>query len=262
MDPLITSSLIGAGSQLLGGLFGKSSDSKNRALHRSQLKQAQGQFDQQMDHSIQRRVKDATSAGIHPLFALGGNVGASPTVNAGQPPQSGNSMGNAIANIGQIIGQIPTARAQIKRDEAEAAFLNAQAAKVTQDMTSTGRDSLGNPSGAGVRTFPLPDSEPMGKPLYFQPEIPKHAPGKPHLVSGTKPGFIEIKMPDGRTVENYDPDLGLDEIGQVNYVLERSRHKAADMMMWTDTKIRNWLKRQSDRIKKTKFQNPTNRRRY
>ncbi len=248
------------GGTLLGGIFGQKEGSRNRAMYRKQLKQAQGQFDAQMDESIQRRVKDAIAAGVHPLFAMGASVGASPTVSSGQPPQSGNAMGDAVAEIGRIMGNLPSEKAKIKKDEAEAALYNAEAAKITQDLNSRGRDVV----NGGVKTYPLPDQEPLGEAVYFNPQIPKKS--RPGVVAGRQPGVIEMEMADGRIVEVYNPDLGLDEIGQFKFFLERSRHKAADMMEWTDQKITNWVRKEKERFKdqwrKTKFKNNGRYRRY
>lgn len=70
-----------AGSSILGGLFGKSEASKNRAMQRN---------------FIQMRVADAKKAGIHPLAALGASGGA-------QSVHSG--MGDAVASAGAAIGK-------------------------------------------------------------------------------------------------------------------------------------------------------------
>jgi hypothetical protein len=234
----IGSSLIGAAGSLLGGLFGKRSADKQNALYQQQLAQAQAQFDAQMDETIQRRVKDAQEAGIHPLFALGSSLGASPTVSSGSPPETGNAMGDAIARVGEILGRIPTAKAQIARDEAEAAFLNAQAARVTQETATRGRDAMG---ASSVQTFPYDPLNPNpGKAKYYRPEIPySSAVG---VRAGRQPGMIEITMPDGRIVKNYDPDLGLDEIGQLNYALQRARHYVTDVFKF----IGDWKRRNAE----------------
>lgn len=224
-------SIISGVASIAGGLMGSSSASKDRALYRKQMRQSQAQFDAQMDTSVTRRVADAVKAGIHPLFALGGNVGASPTISmSGQAPRTGNHMGEAVANIGQMIAQ--NYGAQSKRDEAEASFLDAQTAKINQDLASQGRDSLGT---NGVRTFPLPDSDPMGEAVYYQPEIPKSkATG---IRAGTSPGTMEAVMPDGRKLNLYDPDLGLDEISQIDAAYQRAVHHGADAFEWIKKNI-------------------------
>lgn len=226
--------LLDLGSTLLGGLFGQSEGSKNRKIARKGLRQAQAQFDAQMDQSVQRRVADAQAAGIHPLFAMGASVGASPTVtsNVEQPTHSGNHMGNAIREMGRILSGLPGEKAKVRKDEAEAALYEAEAAAITQAAASQGRDSAAKSvAGEGVRTFPLPDSEPLGQPTYFSPQIPKHGPN-PGIVAGKVPGEVIAKLPDGREIQVYNPDLGLDEIGQVKFAYQRAIHKGADALTW------------------------------
>ena len=82
--------LAAAGAQAHQNRMGRDASDKaqrrNIRLTREQMAQAQAQFDAQMDESIQRRVKDAELAGIHPLFAMGASSGASPTISAGGTP--------------------------------------------------------------------------------------------------------------------------------------------------------------------------------
>lgn len=226
--------LLALGSSFLGGLMGRSEQRKDRALHRDQLAQAQRQFDAQMDQSVSRRVADAKSAGIHPLFAMGASVGASPTIQAGQAPQSRNPMGNALESMAQQLGIIEGNRARAKRDEAEAALLDSERARIEQETNSRGNDT--------VRTYPYgtnpvsdTDKVVFGPAEYYAPQVPYSK--RTGVRSGTPPATLDIKMPDGRTVNIYDPDLGLDEIGQVKYVVERARHYAADAMMWASKNL-------------------------
>lgn len=97
-----------AGS-VIGGLFDRSEQKRS-------LKASQGQFNQQMDHSIRRRVEDAKRAGIHPLYAIGASAGASPTIMAGQS-SSGSAIGDAVRNIGSAYDNYQLN----KKAEAEAA---------------------------------------------------------------------------------------------------------------------------------------------
>lgn len=141
MDPVTAAAGIGALGSLAGGFIGSSSAKKAR-------KQAQAQFNAQMDQSIQRRVIDAKKAGVHPLFALGASVGASPTISAGADnsmasgveaaaQQTGNALqswGNRkIAAVERDLG-IRQAEANISRTEAERDLALAQAAASTDAM--------------------------------------------------------------------------------------------------------------------------------
>lgn len=230
---------------IAGTLFGmheqRSANKQNQKNWAYQMAQSQKQFDAQMDQSVQRRVKDAQAAGVHPLFALGASVGASPTLSSGGAPrvQTGSGMGDALARVADRIAQTDMNRARAERDEAEAALLNSQRKRLEQEMISRGHD------GAGVKTYPYgekpvveygPDS-PRGKPTYFSPEIPQH--GKnPGVVAGTRPGEVRVRMADGSEMNLYDPDLGLDEIGQVRYVFQRALYYDSKASAWTKKKVR------------------------
>lgn len=158
----------------LGGTLWEGS--KNR-------KQSKKQFKMQMDESIQRRVADAQKAGVHPLFALGASVGASPTNVVG------SGVGDALGNIGAAIdrkirskgekasaaaeadrvdkltaAQINQANAAAGRDAAEAALLASQQRRLETDMYSTGHDHSALES-QGLVTFPLGKQPTIDNPI-------------------------------------------------------------------------------------------------
>jgi hypothetical protein len=202
--------------KILGNLLniGSShSDRKfSRSLARTNFNESVRQFDQQMNESITRRVADAKNAGVHPLFALGASVGASPTMSFG----GGSSGSPRLSGLNLLMSEILEAtkdekKANVKSSEADAMLKNAQAAKIAGDAASRGRDM-----------------DPFGDATYYSPEIPKSK--MPGVVAGERPGTIDIKMPDGRTVRTYDPDLGLDEISQINFAVQRARHYLADWL--------------------------------
>lgn len=244
--------LLSLGTDLLGLNQAKKSDKRHLQLYRDQMAQAQRQFDQQMDHSVRRRIEDAKRAGVHPLFAMGASVGASPTLSSGQPP-TGSAVGDAISQIADRLGQIDLNkanaerdRAAAKRDEAEAAYINSKRARMQNDLGARGRD------GASVRTYPYGQKPvekgseiefgPEGNPKYFRPEIPQHG-GNPGVVAGERPGEVKIRLKDGSTAHVYDPDLGLDEIGQVYYVWQRVLHYDRVASKWTKDQIKKgWQK--------------------
>lgn len=93
MDPLITSSLIGAGASLAGGFFGnKSKADADRKNYEMQKEFAQ--------NGIRWRVADARAAGLHPLAALGMSPSAaSPSFQAGDTSflhDFGQNIGRAV----------------------------------------------------------------------------------------------------------------------------------------------------------------------
>lgn len=91
---------------IAGGLFGGSKGPSLKSLN----KQAEVQYIWQRrlnQTALQDRVADATAAGIHPLYAIGGNV------NAGgiSMPTGDQSDGNRFADMGQNIERAVTAHA-------------------------------------------------------------------------------------------------------------------------------------------------------
>lgn len=197
------------------------------------------QFDSQMDESIQRRVADAKKAGIHPLYALGASSGASPTITtSGGAAPTGGSVSDSMRGIGEAIARATIKRdtADAKKSEAEAALADSKTATISQRLATQGRDGANitnYPSGGKVVTYPVPGNDFTDGPVYgpaefYNPEVPTSQ--RTGVRSGSQPGMVEIKMPDGRTVLNYDPDLGLDEIGQLNFALQRARHHTTDVM--------------------------------
>lgn len=243
MDPATASALIGAGSSLLGGLFGRSSERKaNAAAQRLN----QQQFDQLFNHSIKARVEDAKRSGIHPMFALGANV-SGPSLSP-YVPSSGSHMGTGIAAAGQALAtgfsrkqqqqiaqQTATSalqvnQSQVKLNEAQAQLALSEAKRTEQAFMSSGRDILGmmstgiasplsptmpKPNFGGVKVTPLKRSQPR-KPtrLSVTPQKSDEHPTR-HGVQST---HVPMETPDGRIVLVPNPDGGMDEITSPAYL--------------------------------------------
>lgn len=180
------------GLQFMGGLMGQSAQKRS-------LAQAQHQFNQQMDHSIRRRVEDAKRAGIHPLFALGASSGASPTITA---QGDSNPMGNALNAMAQTLNSLETNRASARRDEAEAALLDSERKRIEQELANGSRGSdavelreidiasLPKPRNIhGQETGLLAD--------YYTPELPRAQAGKPAREVGVRSPYVEYLRDDG-----------------------------------------------------------------
>lgn len=84
--------LISAGSSILGGLFDDDSAEKQAQLNYERQKE----FAQK---GIQWRVADAKQAGLHPLYALGGNT------SSFTPVSSSSSMGSSISRAGEAVAR-------------------------------------------------------------------------------------------------------------------------------------------------------------
>lgn len=110
-------SLLSAGANLLGGLFGKSSADANRASHESIANrniELQKEFAQ---HGVRWKVADARAAGINPLAALGSPATSFSPVAIGNTSDS--SMQTALTNMGQDLGRAVNAtRTGGERNEA------------------------------------------------------------------------------------------------------------------------------------------------
>lgn len=197
-----------------GGLMNRSADRRHRnqelELQRKSREMQKYQFDQQMDRSVQRRVLDAQKAGVHPLFALGANVGASPTATSpNRLPERGSAMGNALSGIGRRMAEaeIRARESEARKSEAEAALADSHTARLTNDMFSRGRDILGD------GTFST-----------YQPEVPGEA--RYGVRAGPIPSDVDMRFPSGITRQVTDPNIG-DEISQV----EIAWHKLTDWML-------------------------------
>lgn len=203
--------LAGGGLSLLGGLFGQSRADKARAADR---RMAQAQFDAQMDQTLQRRVKDAQLAGIHPLFGLGASANVSPTLSAGGDSSSaGAPMANALGKAGGMLAQ-----ASIAKTQAEAQLAAAQAARIRQDMDSQGRDAaaltvFGDPrkiDAVGRTVTPSNPSDPAALAITRPAEdTAQKAPG---VRAGETPLWVEIRGADGKLTRTLNPELEWDEL--------------------------------------------------
>ncbi len=225
--------LLGMGTKLVGAGI---SDAKQRKSDAAYRQQAQSQFDQQMDFSVQRRVKDAKAAGIHPLFAMGASVGASPTLSAGGSSRAGNSMGRAMQSIGQSLGLVARNKAAATRDIAEAMLLDSERVRIEQDAMSQGRDD----PGAMGPPVPKPyaysgEQTQMGPAAYYAPEVPLSK--SRGVEAGTSPGIVELMMPDGRKISVFSEKAQADEINQLEILRQRAIHYTGDGMMWLRKKL-------------------------
>lgn len=141
MLPLL-GSLISAGTTLIGGKMASDATKEANARAQANFEQQQRTADAQRDqdyqrqehfarHGVQWRAEDAIKAGIHPLYALGGNFAtySGSPVTVGAPsitPET--SMGSAVASMGQDIGRaINATRTGQQREDAFT--------KTVQDLT-------------------------------------------------------------------------------------------------------------------------------
>lgn len=129
MFAAIAPSLISAGASIFGGLMGQNNASsqfwqnvkmQNRAMRKqSKWNKVSLQFAKSMANrnTIKWRVKDALRSGVHPLYALGANLGStsSPVFQTGAGGSVGYSgdggFASGIAQAGQHLGRAVDAMA-------------------------------------------------------------------------------------------------------------------------------------------------------
>lgn len=186
MNPLVTGSLISAGSDLLGGLLGKKSADKGLSAQNELFArnvELQREFAQ---NGIRWRVEDAKRAGVHPLFALGGS-GASYTPQA-MSLDYGNSIGDALSSAGQNIGRAVSStltadermydqerkRLELQRMRNENALLEAQYMNSINKL---------NTAQAGP-TLPSAASPDTGQAVIVPAEVKASNPAQPEFEAG------------------------------------------------------------------------------
>lgn len=249
MDPIVTSSLISAGSNLLGGLLGGKKD--NSAKIAAQNYAMQKEFAQ---NGIRWKVADAKAAGIHPLAALGANT-LSFTPSVVGDTGGGPDWGSTVRAMGQDISRaFDATRTASERAEAELAARNRQALIDSQNARTSealsdkyeAEASLArmqalkiaqgqNPPMPGGLTdksvTPLVEGKQFG-PVKFKPaEITSANPYQPALTSGPpSPGATRarfgsanfpftVDIPSGSSVSE-----GLESMGSLFSMGVMGRH--------------------------------------
>lgn len=158
------------------------------------------QFDQTM--------ASAKKHGLHPLFALGSSANFSPSVSGtpgrGSSPYGGTPSRAPAQPAKLTMAELLESQARRNKDDAQADYYRALAAKERQ---APGGDPSASFGGPGVKVTALPQGGPIGRrPLVENPRV-------------SVPAYVEEVGPYGRRrVKN--PDLGLDEGGQLEYYYE------------------------------------------
>lgn len=124
------------GAAAVGSLLSSSPDTSSnvrvepssRYQWKKAFKEGKRQFKIVTDSAIQRRVRDAKKAGLHPLFALGMAAPSAAGVPAAGQFASGSAAGDAtrrmrhVAELGQVLINAET-RARTRKTEAETAAI-------------------------------------------------------------------------------------------------------------------------------------------
>lgn len=161
---------------------------------------------------LQYRVADAKKAGIHPLYAIGASMNASPSFQMGSGPEAGSAfsrglgaVGEAAQGVGEAFSRSSARRAAQESHDASVGLTNAQAAyyhalrrKTEQDIMSAG-STPGTPNGElSPRTFPVAlASSITSRPVQVEPYV-------------NAPEWNVITRPDGSTYKQF----GRESIGE------------------------------------------------
>lgn len=216
IPPAVGAALVTGGASLIGGLLGKSQD-KSNFWNQASLDESRRQFKVIQQETIQNRVRDAKKAGLHPLFALGGQASSGTPFIPGQSP-SGSALGEGIkqagAAAGRAIGGGALQAAQIKLLEAQAYSSTASGMEADSRRKRAELSALnvrpGNFQGMPpTRTLPGQPNPLLspGTPSAWR-DLPITEEGKQQLAQ-----FIRTVGPEGARLM-MNPAIG-DEISQV-----------------------------------------------
>lgn len=186
MDPLVTSTLISTGANILGKFFGGGDDAAEKAADANYA--IQKEF---AKNGIRWRVEDAQRAGIHPLYALGAQTtpGSPVMVDGGS---NSNPIGESLAEAGSGIARAMAA-GKTSLERLQEQMLTAQIKGQEIDNAKAASD-LALSSGAGIGP-----PGPMGNVKMSASEMESVARGN-HGLAASIPAAAQIfRNLDGST---------------------------------------------------------------
>ena len=203
----IAGPLLGAGGQIGGSVIAGNLAQRN---FREQL-----QFQDTLSkEGIQRKVKDAQAAGIHPLYALGANT-FSPSPIYSDTRGLGDALGRGGQQLGTALQRIidPTYKetrrlqnellqSQIELNESRAKAVRPVKPTVDptiiDELTGAPRGTVDVPSGFKTGTG---GADWEGIIEITPPKVKTGKKGVSGVMSGTYPGYQEFKLPGGLPIQ-------------------------------------------------------------
>lgn len=238
MDPLVTSSLISAGSNLLGGVFGGSKKSKVDPVE--QFRALQGEANRYaLDFATKipkAQMYGWKEAGIHPLAGLGMASPGAPAVGTfGQDTgSSGRDWGQIMSDMGQGVSRAVAAYAT--REEREMARYSSALQLENQQLQN---DRL----RSEIALMHAPGSPPglsgSGN------DADARYPSQSHMPMGfgdTAPLFRIGRDENGNLIRVYNDDLGDNEVLQA---LTAFGYSVPDWIHGKLRPVRDWLRSNS-----------------
>lgn len=129
MDPLVTSALIGMGSDVIGGLFGRSGQQDANRMNAMLAREDRAWKERMSNTAVQRRMLDMRKAGINPILA--GKFDA--TTPAGSLATMGNPNANLAANLAGSGDRAISSAIALKRNKKELELMDAQIFKTYEE---------------------------------------------------------------------------------------------------------------------------------
>ncbi len=241
---MVWPAVIAAGASIAGSLLSKGGG-QSKAMtgyYRAEDKIAR-------ESIYQTSVADAKAAGLHPLFALGSSANFSPS---GQYiSQTGSAAGEGVARAGEHIAQgmrrAQTGERQVQMDAASKQIHDLRLQKMTREISLDDMEIMKRASDLKMAENQLlywgdgssaQAGGPESKTYPYGTQAGPALSQRPLVASARQsmPETVESVSPDGTRMALLNPDLGLDEVGQAEYL----RLKAIG---WTVKQLHAWAAR-------------------
>lgn len=258
---MVWPAVISAGASILGGILGGKSDKRARQQNQLQFQESLEQQNfwnqknldfatRQFETSAQTRVKDAKAAGLHPLFAMGGSMGGSPSFSTGGHPgrttETGSALGRGIQRAGQGIAQAMkpksplilaelnerAARTDHIREQTRQLKLDEQRANHTRASEQPWDEGPDPKTGVAILKA-LPRGRLKGR---NRDPLPQNRPRRITPTTSAS-AYSTLVRPDGTKIKIFDKEAQADELNQAYIAYQEILHS----IRTTGKKVPQWL---------------------